>query len=102
MSKVKDIGTIIASRELTFVFGDGRKEAASLKVGAPFYVGDGMDWCCPLELSIGETKRLRGIHGIDALQALSLAMKSLHVDIEFLEQTKGGRFHFLDEEGARF
>ena len=100
MSEVKDIGTVIASREMTFVFADGRKESAYLKVGQPVEVGDGLDWCCPFELSIGSTKRLRGIHGIDAMQVLELTMKSLRADIEYVERTKGGKFHFLDEEGA--
>lgn len=100
MSEVKDIGTVIASREMTFAFDDGREVEASLKVGAPFEAGDGMDWCCPFEISIGAHRRLRGIHGIDSIQSLDLTMKSLRVDIEHLERTKGGKFHFLDEEGA--
>jgi hypothetical protein len=100
MTEVKDIGTVIASREMTFVFADGSKEVAMLKVGQPVEVGGGLDWCCPFELNIGTMKRLRGIHGIDAVQALDLTMKSLRTDIEYLERTKGGKFHFLDEEGA--
>lgn len=100
MPEVKDIGTVIASREMTFVFANGRAENAYLRIGMPFEAGGGMDWCCPFELGTESNKRLRGIHGIDAVQALDLAMKSLRVDIEYWERTKDGKFYFLDEEGA--
>jgi hypothetical protein len=100
MPRPKELGTVIASREMEFVFDDGRKEKASLKVGIPFEYGDGFDWCCPYEISTESSKKLGGMFGIDALQALDLTMKTLAVDIEFWERTKKGKFHFLDEAGA--
>lgn len=100
MPDIKELGTVIASREMEFIFEDGRKEKAFLKVGMPFEYGEGLDWCCPYELSTESTKKLFGMFGIDALQALELTMKTLSVEIEHWERTKKGKFHFLNEEGA--
>ncbi len=77
------------------------KEMANLKVGLPIEVGGGLDWCCPFELSTESNRKLIGIHGINALQALDLAIKSLRGDIEYWERTKKGRFHFLDDSATR-
>lgn len=100
MPDIKELGTVIASREMEFIFDDGRKEKAFLKVGMPFEYGEGLDWCCPYELSTESGKKLFGMFGIDALQALELTMKTLGVEIEHWERTKKGKFHFLNEEGA--
>jgi hypothetical protein len=40
------------------------------------------------------------MYGVDALQALELAIKTLPVEIEYWERRQQGRFHFLDEEGS--
>lgn len=100
MPDIKELGTVIASREMEFIFEDGRKEKAFLKVGMPFEHGKGLDWCSPYELSTESAKKLFGMYGIDALQALELTMKTLSVEIEHWEKTKKGKFHFLNEEGA--
>ena len=100
MPEIKEIGTVIASREIEFIFEDGRKEKAFLKVGCPFEYGDGFDWCCPYELSTESSKKLFGMFGIDALQALQLTMTVLREEIEFWEKSKKGKFYFLDKEGA--
>lgn len=100
MSEARSLGTVVASREMAFAFADGRKVEASLKAGQPAEVGGGLDWCRPFGICIGSAKGLRGIHGIDSLQALDFAMKSLCHDIEYVERIKCGKFHYLDEEGA--
>jgi hypothetical protein len=80
--------------------GDGRKEKAYLKVGMPFEYNENLDWCSPYELSTESSRKLFGMIGIDALQALELTMKTLRVEIEHWERNKGGKFYFLNEEGA--
>lgn len=100
MPDIKELGTVIASREMTFVFDDGRKEQASLKVGMPFEYDKDLNWCCPYELSTESSRKLFKMIGIDALQALELTMKTLSVEVEHWERTKKGKFYFLDEEGA--
>lgn len=100
MPQVKELGVVIASREMTFHFKDGRVEDASLKVGLPFEYGNGYDWCCPYELKTQSKTKLFGMFGIDALQALELTMKTLKAEIEAWEKSQDGKFYFLGEEGA--
>lgn len=100
MPEIKDIGTIIASREMEFIHENGEKEKAFLKVGMPFEYGEGYDWCCPYEISTESSKKLFGMFGIDALQSLELTMKILGVEVECWEKSKKGKFRFLEEEGA--
>jgi len=100
MPDIKELVTVIASREMEFIFDDGRKEKASLKVGMPFEYNEDLDWCCSYELSTESGRKLFGMIGIDALQALELTMKTLRVEIEHWERTKKGKFYFLNEEGA--
>jgi hypothetical protein len=88
MPDIKELGTIIASREMEFVFDDGRSEKSSLKVGMPFEYDKDLNWCCPCELSTESSRKLFGMIGIDALQALELTMKTLSVEVEHWERTK--------------
>ena len=100
MLNIKEDFDVIALREMEFVFDDGRKEKAVLKVGKPYEHSKELDWCCPYELSTESRKKVFGIIGIDSLQALELTMKTLSVEIEHWEKVQKGKFHFLDEEGA--
>jgi hypothetical protein len=36
MPEINGVGEVIVSREMSFIFDDGRKEKVSLKVGKPF------------------------------------------------------------------
>ena len=100
MPDIKDVGEVIAIREMEFVSDDGRKEKAFIKVGKPFEHSKELDWCCPYELSTKSRKKVFGMIGIDSLQALELTMKTLSVEIEHWEKSRKGKFYFLDEEGA--
>ena len=100
MPDIKDVGEVIAIREMEFIFDDGRKEKAVLRVGKPFEYNEDLDWYCPYELSTESRKKVFGTVGIDSLQALDLTMKTLRVEIGFWEKHQKGKFYFLDEKGA--
>lgn len=100
MPEIKEIGAVIASREMEFRYEDGSTEKFWLRVGVPYVYGDDFDWCCPYELGTESNRKLFGMFGIDSLQALELTMKTLKVEIEYWERTRKGKFYFLDEEGA--
>lgn len=100
MSEIKDVGDVIATREMEFHGEDGKVEKAFLKVGRPFEDAEGLSWVCPYELSTANRKKVFGAHGIDPLQALDLTMKTLRVEVEYWERTQKGKFFFLGEEGA--
>ena len=94
-----EIGQVIAERVMVFVRDTGEREAASLRVGLPVKIKD-ETWYCPYELRTDSRVKAFGMHGVDALQALELAMKTLRVEVDYWERHQNGKFHFLDEEGA--
>ena len=100
MSKVNEVGDVIAIREMEFRANDGSIEKASIKVGRPFEDDEGLSWVCPYELSTESRKKVFGMHGIDPLQALDLTLKTLSTEVEYWERTQKGKFFFLGEEGA--
>jgi len=102
ISGIKDIGTEISSRSMLFIFDNGIHEEAYLRIGAPFELTEDQAWCCAFELGTNDDNRVFPTLGIDSVQALDLAMKSLPAIIEHWEKSHHGRFHFLDEEGSGF
>jgi len=100
MPDIKEVGEIIAMREMEFHSNDGKIEKAILKVGRPFEYGEGYDWCCPYELSTDSRKKVFGMFGIDSLHAINLTLKTLHTEVAHWEKTQNGKFYFLGEEGA--
>jgi hypothetical protein len=99
MAAGMEITQVIAERTMVFVRNTGERESASLYVGLPVMIGEDT-WYCPYALCTDSAKKTFGMHGIDALQALELTMKTLSVEVAYWEKSKKGKFHFLDEEGA--
>jgi hypothetical protein len=99
MAEVKEIGKIIATRNLIFVWEDGSSEDVTVNIGAPYEMNSEGDYCCPYQLVSISHNKLHGIVGIDTLQALELTMKTLNCELEYWEKTFKGKFHFLGEEG---
>jgi hypothetical protein len=98
--KVQNVGEVIASRDLSFNYNDGRTEIACLKVGKPVEDTENESWYCSYEISTESYKKVFAMVGIDPLQALELTMKTLSVEVEYWGKSKKGKFYFLDEEGA--
>jgi uncharacterized protein with PIN domain len=99
MAEVKEIGKIIATRNLIFVREDGSSENVTVNIGAPYEWSAEGDCCCPYQLISNSRNKLHGMVGIDTLQALELTMKTLNCELEYWEKTFKGKFHFLGEEG---
>ena len=99
MPEIKELGAVIASREMEFRYEDGRTERFLLRVGMPYEYGDGFDWCCPYELATESDRKLFGMFGIDSLQALELTMKTLNVEIEYWKKPKKESFSFSARKG---
>lgn len=100
MPEIRQLGAVIASREMEFRYEDGRTERLLMRIGIPYEYGHGFDWCCPYELATESDRKLFGMFRIDSLQALELTMKTLNVEIDYWERTKKGKFFFLGEQGA--
>ena len=75
MPEIKEIGVVIASREMEFRYEAGRTEKFLVKIGTPYEYGDGFDWCRPYEIGTASDRKLFGRFGIDSIQAFELTMK---------------------------
>jgi hypothetical protein len=56
------------------------------------------DWCCPYQLrGIGD-EVVRGVFGVDAMQALILALHTLPTELRALARKASGSFPDLDDD----
>lgn len=78
--------SFIAEDAFVWVRRDGEQTILQARVGAPYRVSDDV-WACPAELA-GLDGRYPDIHGVSAMQALSLAVNLV-----------GTRLMHLIEEG---
>lgn len=88
------LGQVIARRILTEYTGDLiRKVAVSIGAPRPHPKGD---WVCPFLIEGREESQVEGSFGVDALQALLLAVEGIRVTLD----RTGSRFEWLDPSGA--
>lgn len=99
MAQVEELGIKIAERELEFFHEDGGISHVIVRIGLPVPVDGNGDYCCPYEISAENRTKLRGVIGIDSLQALQLTLATLKVEIEGWEKKEDGKFRFLGEPG---
>ncbi len=71
----------LAKREIVFRGDDGTELPCTVTIGRPEERSD-RDWVCPYEVSVGNSRKSFGIYGVDSIQALVLALKTLDVEIE--------------------
>src|SRR5687768_15099301 len=85
------IGTVVAERVLQFQPLDGDPRPVSVRLGFPRPdPDDARTWLCPSEITgMGRTQRHRSF-GVDAFQALSLALHRLPWRLKTLARRAGG------------
>ena len=97
--EVKELGQVIAVRNLVFVYDNDMSETTTVKVGLPYASDEPNAFICPYEISSESHSKLFGMVGIDAIQALDLTMKILKTELDYWERKYSGKFRFLDEVG---
>ncbi|MGE0129678.1 MAG: hypothetical protein AB7U82_16485 [Blastocatellales bacterium] len=89
----KQIKELIAERVLRLQTDDGVVREIIVRLGKP--EPDGQDWACVYQITgFARTCGMR-IYGVDAFQALLLAICSLMVDLEAQTTRAGGRLSWL-------
>jgi hypothetical protein len=81
--KITDLGTVIAQRELGGTL-DERPCTVTVKIGKPYPAPDGKDWYCPYGITTPTRERMSYAGGIDAVQALRLAMRKIDAELTLL------------------
>ena len=97
----KEMTQVLMERELVLVTDDERRPV-TLRIGMPVQdvktVG-GFDWRCPVEFVGLSTTHPFAAVGMDALQAVTLALFASRAQAEAWERETGGHFLWLDEPG---
>ena len=89
------LGTIIARRELRYDDADRGEHPVEVLIGLPFESVAGSEWSCPWQIVGLGNEEIRTGHGIDAFQALQIAMKMIGVNL-YVRSDKGSRLRWLD------
>lgn len=79
---------------------NGKEQPLCVEWGEPVQdvvVINGMDWRCPLRITLGEQVTLRSVPGIDSLQALQLALQVARTELETLARRPGTLLVYLGE-----
>ncbi len=93
---VHDIGQPIAERRLLM----GKQEIV-VNIGKPQLFENGEDYYCPYSIERAGQKKMSYAGGVDAVQALQLAMRKIGVDLAYFEKKSGVPITWLpDTQGG--
>jgi len=94
--EIKDIGEVIATRTLQLV--ENKKGGITVQIGKPKQFPNKSDYYCPYRIiGIGDEK-IRYAAGIDAVQAIQLAMVKIGAEIYTSTEAKSGRLRWDGDE----
>lgn len=84
--KLQNVGTVIATRQLDLA--DGRK--VTVTIGKPEKFPDGVNYYCPYQITGIKRDKVRHSGGVDAVQALELALKMIGADLYTSDEAQAG------------
>lgn len=86
--------SIIARREYEL---DGREGAVIFTIFVPASDARGQDWCCRYRIEGLPSRPDRHAYGVDAVQALDLALKNAAMFLYATPEAREGRLTWLDQ-----
>ena len=95
--KIATINDVVASRSYTMRNASGESEV-EFKLGKPFpspEVRDGLEYTCPVSITLGGTTEFHGVAGIDAVQALLLGLSYVKSRLQQLNIDNGKSLTWL-------
>ena len=96
--KTINLGEVLASRTVRFQPAVGAAVDVVVSLGMPVSDDDGRDWVCPFQISGIGDEPVRGVFGIDKMQALVLALHVLPTELRAIAQEESGAFPNCDED----
>jgi hypothetical protein len=96
--KLDDVGETIAMRKLSLLRDDGPPSEVLALLGKPKQSPGYPDYYCPYQIKGAGSETVRYMCGIDAFQALQLAIRSLGSELEVLNQRLGGNLRWEGDE----
>ena len=89
-----ELGEVLAERSFVFEAEVGWSRTVEVKIGLPVqdHLPPATAWVCPFQILGLERDRVMGIFGVDALQALILAIHSVPLELAAFARETPGRF----------
>jgi hypothetical protein len=99
--KLENVGEVIARRTLLLVPEEGAGSEVIILLGKPQKLPDHEDYYCPYQIKGAGDEKARYACGVDAFQALHLALSTLAVELEVLNKGLGGKLRWdCDDTGG--
>ena len=99
--KLESVGEVIATRSLLLLRDGTAKAEVIVVLGKPQAGQDQHGFYCPYQIRGAGDEKVRAAHGVDAFQALQLALSILAVELDVLNKELGGRLRWeCDDEGG--
>ena len=94
-----ELDEVVATRVLRLLGGETSPDKeAVVKIGKPQPFPDGRDYFCPYQITGLGDEKVRYFGGIDAIQALHLAIVAAGADVFALNELCGGRLRWDGDE----
>jgi hypothetical protein len=99
-----EIGDVIAERRITYEAAAGGRRPVVVRIGRPVLDTSAPNetWVCPFQIQGLDSDRVMGIFGVDAMQALLLAIHTIPAELAVYLREGGGRFVHLGDTDASF
>lgn len=90
--KLESLGEIIAERKLELLLETHERETIVVLLGKPQQTPDDATFYgCPYRIKRSNSDKFMTICGVDAFQALQLAMSAIGVELEVIRRDSGGQ-----------
>lgn len=96
--KLKSVGQVIASRRL-YLIGD-EKNKISVLIGKPRKFPDSSDYYCPFQILGIRSEKVHFSAGVDAIQALQLAMNMIGALLYTSGEARKNRLRWEGDENG--
>jgi hypothetical protein len=98
--KLEGVGEIIASRKFTLLLKGKEPAEVVVLMGKPQKFPDHTDYYCPYEIKGFGPHRAVAVGGVDAFQAMQLALSTIGVELEVISKESGGKLIWdADDQG---
>jgi hypothetical protein len=98
--KLEGVGEIIASRKFTLLLEGKEPAEVVVLMGKPQKFPDHADYYCPYEIKGFGPQRVQAVGGVDAFQAMQLALSTIGVELEVISKESGGELIWdADDQG---
>lgn len=88
--KMEELGEVMAVRELSLSEGGADPKTVLVRLGRPRRFPDSTDYYAPFQITGAGSEKVICIGGVDAIQAIQLAMQTIGVYLNKLNHEAGG------------